>query len=103
VGSSFTISSRLTSSYLFGTLVKNTNHLRDFPRFLIYYILRFLLIILLTILIFSLAYIISLPQGTARDLLANPQSWVTWTMDQQWALFFAQNIAQWVLAIYLGK
>ncbi|CAG8755707.1 20063_t:CDS:10, partial [Dentiscutata erythropus] len=73
--------------------VKNIEHLRDLPRFMIYFILRFSLLIIMSCTTFAIClnYFIndfdSPIFGSYGKL-----GWLHWTNEQQWIVLYAQNL-----------
>ncbi|KAI9090541.1 hypothetical protein DFS34DRAFT_653986 [Phlyctochytrium arcticum] len=75
--------------------IKNLDHLSSRWRFLVYFLIRFSVVILLSLVLFaiSLAEYSDEVEATATDILGNfgGDQWNQWTEREQWALLYAQN------------
>ena len=84
---------------------KNNEHLKDFKRFVIYFVLRFFLPICFCIAVFvgSLYYFdgqhdLSFVFGSYGNV-----DWLELDGNRQWAVVYAQNCALFTFVWYLGK
>ncbi|CEI97849.1 hypothetical protein RMCBS344292_11974 [Rhizopus microsporus] len=71
---------------------KNIEHLQDFWRFMYYFVLRFILIIAMCIVIYSLTLVYSLGINVSEIFgKFGANGWYHWTPEEQWAVIYAQN------------
>ncbi|CAG8560568.1 4100_t:CDS:10 [Acaulospora morrowiae] len=70
--------------------VKNKEHLQGLPRFILYFILRFSLPIIMSCgaFAFCLHYF---TDGSSIPTDSNENGWLHWTREQQWIVLYAQN------------
>ncbi|KAI9484564.1 hypothetical protein BDB00DRAFT_854740 [Zychaea mexicana] len=75
---------------------KNIEHLTGLVRFMVYFLLRFLPLIIICIIIYTMTLIYSLgiPASQAFGGLGSSDrgGWLHWTREEQWAVLYAQNL-----------
>ncbi|KAI9276049.1 hypothetical protein BY458DRAFT_454486 [Sporodiniella umbellata] len=82
---------------------KNIEHLQDFWRFMVYFVLRFTLVVLMCIAIFCLTLCYSLKVGVDRIFgQFGEHGWYHWTEEEQWAVLYAQNFFLLSFVWYMG-
>ncbi|GBB83760.1 hypothetical protein RclHR1_10430003 [Rhizophagus clarus] len=72
--------------------VKNKEHLKDFKRFIVYWLLRFILPILMCLLVF-IGCLHYLDDNRNAHLIGfyGKNTWLKWTNKQQWIVLYSQN------------
>ncbi|CEP15135.1 hypothetical protein [Parasitella parasitica] len=71
---------------------KNIEHLTDFWRFMVYFVLRFILVITMCIAIYAMTLIYSLGISITEAFgKFGTNGWYHWTTEEQWAVTYAQN------------
>ncbi|CAO3692490.1 unnamed protein product [Rhizopus stolonifer] len=71
---------------------KNIEHLQDIWRFMFYFVLRFILVVVMCIIIFCLTLIYSLNTNVSTIFgRFGSNGWYHWTQEEQWAILYAQN------------
>ncbi|KAI7862736.1 hypothetical protein BDF14DRAFT_1851990 [Spinellus fusiger] len=82
---------------------KNIEHLTDLGRFMVYFILRFVPLVIMCIAVFSLTLAYSLKTNVS-DIFGHfgESGWLHWTAEEQWAVLYAQNFMLLVLVWYFA-
>lgn len=82
---------------------KNIEHLTDFWRFMSYFVLRFVLVILMSVAVYAMTLIYALGINISDAFgKFGLKGWYHWTTEEQWAVTYAQNFMLVSLVWYLA-
>ncbi|KAG9296240.1 hypothetical protein G9A89_014832 [Geosiphon pyriformis] len=83
---------------------KNIDHLKDLPRFLGYFVLRFSLPVLMCLTVYALSLYSFDDEQHGSFIFGSygNEVWLHWTLGQQWAVLYAQNCALFIFVWYLA-